>query len=1061
MSAQVISSAPGTAPVVIGRDHPAGILRAEIDRVVESHGGLVLVTGEAGIGKTTLVTGAAEEARQRGALVLGGSCWHSDNAPGYWPWVQLVRALRRSATPGEWSAAEQASGNGLAVLLGETPADEGDEAFRLYDAVTTALVSVSQSRPVVLVLDDLHWADPASLRLLEFATQHTWFERVLLVGTYRDAEVETVEHPLRPLLTPLLARARTVTLTGLDPGEVGRLLARTVGEEPDEDLVTEVHRRTGGNPFFVEQTARLWHGGGAVSAIAPGVRDAVRRRLALLPAAVAELLSGASVLGREFHRQVLAATVAAPVPEVDRLLAQAAAARLVVSRGAGRFAFVHDLVRETLYDALADSERRTRHADVVRALDGSASLADRMVPGELARHAYLAGEDLDPGRAVGLLRTAAREASTRMAFEEAIGHYRRALELAERDEPRKRVVLALELGRELHHHCGESDEEGWAVLSGAATLARRLDNPELLARVALTVYRTGPPEEHREVKAELVAEAHRELGVGTGSGEHPSLDQLARELTVHIGMLARRGGDDEALGFSLWTLHDTIWGLGTADERVALTEEMVHVARRTADVEMEQYATSLRWVALLEQGDPRYVEPLHAFVALTEGDGRTRMRIGALVDQSIIAAFQGRFAEAAARFDEAMSVPADEHPHFSFMAQHVRWTMLQLQGRFDELAELHRKLDECGHPYHRMLAASTALLRGDRDPALRYLAAVHATGEQFPRMFAPLWLRFQAQAAAASRDPELCERARKELAPYADQWMVALFGCDISGPAALWLAGLDAAQGRWDEAIERFTAARRSADLLGARPWSVQARAGLAEALLSRGAAGDTATARTLLSEVEREADELGMAHIAERVRVAGSTTTQVSTAATNEFRFTDGVWRLTMAGRTVHVPAAKGLRDLHYLLSRPGTDVPAVRLLDPEGGEVVVAARAMGGDDVLDDEAKARYRTRLAELDEEIDTAVERGSDGRAAELDRERAALLTELRTAAGLGGRTRRLGDEAERARKTVTARIRDTLRKLDERHPELAAHLRASVSTGSSCRYQPERGTSWRL
>ncbi|WP_220449038.1 hypothetical protein [Nonomuraea mesophila] len=160
-------------------------------------------------------------------------------------------------------------------------------------------------------------------------------------------------------------------------------------------------------------------------------------------------------------------------------------------------------------------------------------------------------------------------------------------------------------------------------------------------------------------------------------------------------------------------------------------------------------------------------------------------------------------------------------------------------------------------------------------------------------------------------------------------------------------------------------------------------------------------------------------------------------------------------------MPDAKGLRDLHTLLSRPGDDVPAVRLLDPAGGELVVAARRMGGDDVLDEEAKSSYRRRLAQLDEEIDRAVELGDDRRAAESDRERAALLEELRAAAGLGGRTRRLGDEAERARKTVTARIRDTLRKLDHAHPELAAHLRATVSTGSTCRYQPDTTISWRL
>ncbi|MEV6650234.1 AAA family ATPase [Streptomyces sp. NPDC051219] len=1070
-------------PALIGRDHPTAVLRAEIGRAAESHGGLVLVTGEAGIGKTTLVTEAADEARRRGALVLGGTCWDSDSAPGYWPWVQVVRGLRRAGEE-EWARAGEAAGGRLAVLLGEasgrgeagqdSPGAE-DMGFPLYDAVTTALVTVSQNRPVMVVLDDLHWADSASLKLLEFATRHAWFERLLLVGTYRDAEVEAADHPLQALILPLVAKATTVTLTGLEREEVGALMALTTGREPAGSLVAEVHLRTGGNPFFVEQTARLWRGGSSVTAIAPGVREAVRRRLSLLPEPVGRVLTTASVLGREFHRQVLAATAAAPVPHVDRLLDQAVTARLVVPRQTGRFAFAHDLVRESLYDSLDEAELRHRHAAVVRALDRSPALAEKVFPADLARHAYAAGDELDPDHALDLLLAAAKDAGSRLAFEEQIAHRRRARERSAGAAPRRQVVVALDLAQDLHH-LGQR-EEACRIFTETAAVAREAADPDVLGRVALTLHGALDTGELKSLRSELLHEAHAQL-VGGAPSEPRTDEELAQELSIRVAVLARRHHDDEALDFGLWARHHAIWGPGTAPERVALIEELLALSRRRNDIEGEHYAASLRWVALLELGDPRYLDQYRAFVALVERYGLPRMDIGAAVDQSIITALMGRFAESESFLAQAYAFSEHHrHEHFSHLLHHHRWTLALLQGRYEELDELHRILER-SHPCPRLLAAISAVERGNVEPAVAYLAELgaHDSDQPWERGFLPLRLRFQAQAAAASADPRLCERARDALEPFLGQWAVSMYGWDISGPMVLWSAVLDAAQGRWDAAVEGFADAHRSAELLQARPWSVEARVRLAEVLLTRAAPGDAAAAETLLTEVEREAAELGMRQIPARVRRARTADAErdasamaAGTAAapapapapSHEFRFDGSVWNLTYAGRTAHVPDAKGLRDLRFLLGRPGSDIPAVHLLAPEGGQEVVAAGSLGGDPVLDEEAKSRYKRRLELLDREIDRAASLGETQRAAEYDLEREALLTELRTAAGLGGRSRRLGDEAERARKTVTARIRDTLRKLDDRHPELAAHLRATVSTGATCTYRPEQPFAWRL
>lgn len=1109
---------------LIGRRHPAAMLHAEITRSAASHGGLVLVTGEAGIGKTTLVTSAAEEARRLGSLVLSGACWDSESAPGYWPWTQVIRGIRRGVDAAEWASVREAAGDGLAALLGEdrpgfpaldqhalpgqdrhpvpgqdqhglgggarhpVPGQEqqglaggdprGDTAddFRLYDAVTTALVTLSQERPVVVVLDDLHWADPASLRLLEFAAKHTWFERLLLVGTYRD-----VEAGQREQLIPLEAKATTITLTGLEPAEVGELVARTVGRDLDAGLVAEVHRRTGGNPFFVEQTARLWRSGGSITAVAPGVRDAVRRRLSLLPEPVAALLSDAAVLGAEFHRKVLAAMAAAPVPHVDRLLDEALAARLIVARGAGTFAFAHDLVRETLYSSVPDPQ--ARHAAVVEAAGGSGDLADRLLPAELARHAHLAGDAVAPDRAIDLLLSAAADASRRFAGDEARGHLLRAYELSPGVEPQRRAKIALDVGQSVY---GRDREMAWRAFDEAIEVARSLDDPVLLARVALSinsVHHVDPPcrvDLLREAHAKLVgtdqpqplsperhtADPHQPLSPERLTAESLSPERLTQDLAVHLAVHARRGHDDDALIFGLWAHHASIWGPGTAAQRVALTDELLVLARRAGDLDNEHFAAALRWVALIELGDPRYLEQFHEYLEIGKRSAAPRIDLSSAIDQSIIDTLLGRFDEAQRLLDQvtARNDEHDVHTHFGFMCEHHQWALWLLQGRFDDLEQVHDALRGTPHPCAALIEGLTALQRGDAD--LEQLARLeelpHGEGTR------ALWLRFQAQLAAASRDPEHIEQVRAWLLPLRDEWAVSMYGWDISGPVSLWLALLDAAQERWAEAVEGFEAAHRSAELMQARPWSVEARSHLVGALAAR---GDAQAAEELAAEVRAEAETLGMTHIPQRLSAASrpavpaapvTVTGSVAGLVAGEFRQEGAVWTLSFGGRSIHLPDAKGLNDLHLLLSHPGADLSAVRLLDPAGGEVVVAAGRLGGDAVLDDEAKARYRRRLAELDEQIDLAVARDDDRRAAAFDEEREALLAELRATTGLDGRSRRLGDAAERARKTVTARIRDVLRKLDELHPELATHLRATISTGATCRYQPDHNQiTWRL
>ncbi|MFB9556663.1 ATP-binding protein [Streptomyces roseoviridis] len=1070
---------------LLGRDDSLRAVRARIERAVAGHGGVLLITGEAGIGKTSLAGRAVQEARGVGLAVLRGACWDADGTPGYWPWTQVVRSLRRSARTETWEAASEAAGAAWEVLLGGSGAEDADQ-FQLFDAVTTLLVTAAQHQPVLVALEDVHWADPASVALLEFAAQHLSLERVLILATCRDVEIERPDHPSRDRLRSLMTRATTLTLPGLGAADVAELMHRTAGRTPDDALVTEVLRRTGGNPFFVQETARLWAGGHEVTAVSPGLHASLQQRLRLLDQPVATCLGAASVLGRRFRTDILARVLGTPPTEVRRWLAQATDAQLVERECSGEVVFKHDLVRETLYGDLDAQRARRLHAAAVHALrDTAAASMEVMLPGELARHAHLAFEELDRDEAVDLMLSAARHAEHRLAHEEAVGHYGRALDRLADADPARRVLIGLDLGLALQL-TGEQ-ERSWRVFADAAALARGLGRPLLMGRVALTLYGADGRGDTTSLKPRALHWAHEQLIASDmttastatmaegrcGAGDDDVLpvsnrtelqlseSLLARSVAAAVVATAREAGDDDALHVGLWARMQAEWGPQAAGGRRELAAELVAVSRRRGDRWTEHVAMSMRWVAGLEAGDPRFLDDFHAMVAVAASDGSPRLRLTSVIDRSVVLAMAGRFDEAEELLEESESLSATgPNYHRHFLAHH-RWALLVLRGDFAQARLSLDALRGRQHPYVDLLEALTELEAGEhlREPASR--PGSGADGDTaLHRALTPLWLRYQAQAAVASGDPAWCDDARAALAPYEGQWLVSLLGWDIGGPATLWLGMLDAARRRWDCAIRRLTAALESAERLHAPPWALRARIELACALAERGTDGDHDLA-ALIREATSQAQRLAMPHLLTRIEHLTALPSQSRPAVPScEFRRNGEVWRLTFEGRTVHLPDAKGLRDLHVLLSLPGQDIAAVRLLNPDD-DSVATAHGLGADEVLDEEARRCYRRHLERLETEIDRAVERGDDARAAAYDRERAALLDELRRHAGLAGRPRRLGDPRERARKNVTARIRDTLRRLDDQHPALAAHLRRTISTGTLCRYTPDQEIRWHL
>jgi DNA-binding SARP family transcriptional activator len=399
------------AAAFVGRERELAALRSGLEGALASRGTLMLVGGEAGIGKSRLADELAIDAAQRGAKVLWGRCWEAGGAPAYWPWVQSLRSLLRESAV---EAIRRDAGAGapylaqilpeLRELLPDLPAapalDHEGARFRLFDATASFLRSASRGEPLVIVLDDLHAADDPSLLLLVFLAQQLTEARVLVVGTYRDSDLG----PERSLSAALSELARhtpaPILLTGLGEADVARFIGADHGERPLGELAAAIHRQTEGNPLFVSEILRLLAAEGRLDettegpdarlAIPPSVRAVIGRRLDHLSDACKRLLTIASVLGREFDVEALARADQQELDPLLDLLDEAITAGVVgeVPGTHGRLRFVHVLIRDTLYDELTVTRRMRLHRRIGEAFE--ALYTDDPEPhlAELALHFY-------------------------------------------------------------------------------------------------------------------------------------------------------------------------------------------------------------------------------------------------------------------------------------------------------------------------------------------------------------------------------------------------------------------------------------------------------------------------------------------------------------------------------------------------------------------------------------------------------------------------------------------------------------------------------------------------
>lgn len=445
----------------IGREREMAELTVALDSASERRGRMVMLVGEPGIGKTRTAEELADLAESRGGNVLWGRCPEERGAPPYWPWVQIIRSLIAEQDAG---ATRQVLGSDARVIaevvaavsdavpeLEPPPALSNPDAarFRFYTAITSFLKRSSQDSPLLLVLDNLQWADRSSLRLLEFLAQELSDSRLLILGTYRDVDL-TREHPLFNTLGELTRQRlfSRVLLRGLDPDEVGRVIETVGRADPPPDLISTVHTQTEGNPFFVGEMARflaqegsLGHDGGDSAdlldlRLPEGIREVIGRRLNRLSSSVNDVLTTAAIIGRDFTLpQLSAVNTDTPQDVLIDALEEAVNAKVLDEspNDLGRFEFAHALIQQTLRDELTLTNRVRLHARIAEALEDDYGDDAEDHAAELALHFEQAQTLLGTDLMVKYSILAGDAAIDALAYDEALFHFERARE-ARRDD---------------------------------------------------------------------------------------------------------------------------------------------------------------------------------------------------------------------------------------------------------------------------------------------------------------------------------------------------------------------------------------------------------------------------------------------------------------------------------------------------------------------------------------------------------------------------------------------------------------------------------------------------
>ena len=784
------SLVPGLPPwPMVGRDSQLAAVLGQLDRADAGSSAFVALVGEPGIGKSRMAAELASRAGERGAAVLLGRCSQDDGAPPLWPWRQVLR--------------------GMGQDLPELP-DDGSAPFRVWEELVDAVIDVAHGRTVVVVLDDLHWADVASLRVLRLLVESAGDARLLVVGTWRDRPEPT--GALSDVAEALARRhAVRVDLHGLTPPEATEVVERVAGSVATSAQALELAERTDGNPFFLVEYARLAKEGGGLSALEgeahppAAVHDVLVRRLQRLPEDSVTALRWAAVLGRQFDLSTLAKVSGLDEDDLLDRLDPALDSGLLREDGIERYLFGHALVRDTIYGSLSATRRARAHARVAGALQGQ--------PGretELARHWLAAGPSY-AARAWLAAVSAAALARRLHAYDEAAQLLVSALDTLPQDPDST-----------AHEHfdvlCDLADARRWAgdwsglvdAAEAAIAVAEGIGDVELVGRAATmtavgALWQSGPhgtvnatvvaalrhvlaslPEEDSPLRCRVMLSLALETYYGSGHDERAAL------VDEGLAMAARIGDPELSLdGYQLAFV--ALWCPRTAPQRLAHVTEAMRLAHQLGDERAYVVTTTLRAVVAGELGLPNEMWE-HGAVA-RDAANRQRLPYGIIVLDSLELpwlAMAGTFDECELRLanikllDQRMSLhQTDDATLGALMALRL------FQGRAREMTDALTQAQEHS-PLPLTAVVLMFLLRSGQEQLAREYAATHPVDLHHDDWFSMLSWGCAAEVALGLGDRELAVRAYDRLSPFEGYTCCAGSGVAL-GPVDAFLAQAAAA----------------------------------------------------------------------------------------------------------------------------------------------------------------------------------------------------------------------------------------------------------------------------